>query len=1043
MSGLMNYPVIIFLKERNHPMRRFYKSLTNMFFNRLSLLLIVLIPVFSPGQIKPVEGIHQNTPTVHAFTNAHIIVAPGKVVEKGTLVVRDGIITAVGANASVPADAHVWDLNGLTLYAGLIDSYSDIGMPKKPQGGQDQNQGGQKPQETRGVKHWNDYVLSSQNAEELFLPDVKAADKLRTMGFTAALVVPQKGIFRGESALFNLGDGTPNQLLIRHRFAHHITFETSQSDNYPNSLMGTIALIRQTLLDAQWYRSAMKAADQNPGEPRPETEADLAALEGVVTGTQPVIFETADELSILRASRIAKEFSLKLLVRGSGYEYRQLNAIKSLNVPIILPVNFPDAPNVQSPEDAINVTLQDLRYWDEAPENPAKLQEEGITFAFTTATLKDAGSFFTNVRKAIDRGLSPDAALAALTTTPAKLFGVDKKLGSLEAGKIANFIITDGDLFSDKSKILETWIDGKRYEIKPKPLYDPRGTLTAILSKAGMDSLTITLKGEIEGLQGVVKAKGKEAKLTTASFSNMRLSFAFNGDSVGLNGVVRMTGTASSENIIGTGELADGNVFDWKTIRKEPYKPEPDTGKSKPSLRASFAPKYPPGTFGRPKLPDQPASLVIRGATIWTSGPQGTLNDADMLIERGKIVSVGKNLQLPAGALVIDAKGKNLTAGLIDCHSHTGVEGSVNEGSHAVTAEVRIGDVLDPYDVALYRELAGGLTAANVLHGSANPIGGQNQVIKLRWGMLPEEMKFEGAIPGIKFALGENPKQSNWGDKYTSRYPQTREGVEQIIRDEFRTALDYEQSWKEFQEGKKKIPPRRALQEEAILEILRGKRIIHSHSYRQDEILMLMRLAEEFGFRVGTFQHVLEGYKVADQLAKHGAGASTFSDWWAYKFEVYDAIPYNGALMHDAGVVVSYNSDSDEQARRLNTEAAKAVKYGGVSENEALKFVTINPAKQLRIDKRVGSLEPGKDADFVLWSGNPLSTYSICEQTWIDGRKYFDRDEDVKMNEEVQKERATLIQKILSSPKTTGSSSSSMAPKGKEGYSCKDQEEGK
>jgi N-acetylglucosamine-6-phosphate deacetylase len=341
------------------------------------------------------------------------------------------------------------------------------------------------------------------------------------------------------------------------------------------------------------------------------------------------------------------------------------------------------------------------------------------------------------------------------------------------------------------------------------------------------------------------------------------------------------------------------------------------------------------------------------------------------------------------------------------------ISGSVNEPMQAISAEVRIGDLVDCDDISVYRALAGGLTVAHLLHGSANPIGGQSQVIKLRWGMLPEEMKFRSAAPTIKFALGENVKQSNWGESYTTRYPQTRMGVVQILRDAFRAARDYERSWNAFQKNGIGIPPRRDLELDALLEILRGNRLIHCHSYRQDEILATMRVAEEFGFTVGTFQHILEGYKVADDMAKHGAAASSFSDWWAYKLEVYDAIPYNGALMHEQGVLVSFNSDSDELARRLNLEAAKAVKYGGLTEEEALAFVTINPAKQLRIEDRVGSVQPGMDADFVLWTGNPLSTYTVCEQTWIDGRKFFDREEDRRMQTEVQHQRATLIQKIL------------------------------
>ena len=288
-------------------------------------------------------------------------------------------------------------------------------------------------------------------------------------------------------------------------------------------------------------------------------------------------------------------------------------------------------------------------------------------------------------------------------------------------------------------------------------------------------------------------------------------------------------------------------------------------------------------------------------------------------------------------------------------------------------------------------------------------------MIKLRWGALPEEMKFAEAPAGIKFALGENVKQSNWGDEYTKRYPQTRMGVEQLMRDEFETARSYQRRWREWRKSHQGLPPRRDLELDAISEILNGERWIHCHSYRQDEILALIRTLDHFGIRIGSFQHILEGYKVADAMAKHGATGSAFSDWWAYKFEVYDAIPFNGALMHHAGVNVSFNSDDRELARHLNQEAAKAIKYGGVEPTEALKFVTLNPAIQLRIEKYVGSLEVGKHADIVIWNGPPLSNFALCEQTWIDGRKYFDRAEDIKQRKQSSTLRATLIQKILAS----------------------------
>ncbi len=361
--------------------------------------------------------------------------------------------------------------------------------------------------------------------------------------------------------------------------------------------------------------------------------------------------------------------------------------------------------------------------------------------------------------------------------------------------------------------------------------------------------------------------------------------------------------------------------------------------------------------------------------------------------------------------VVVDASGMHITPGLIDCHSHIATDGGVNESSQAITCEVRIGDFIDANDIQIYRQLAGGVTCINVLHGSSNPIGGQNQVLKLRWGEPYQKLKMHEAPSGVKFALGENVKQSYL--ESSTRYPQSRMGVEQIIRDAFIAAREYDDEWNRWKTQHDVPLPRRDLEMEALSEIIRGERLVHCHSYRQDEILALLRLCEEFGLQVATLQHILEGYKVADVMAKHGAMASSFADWWAYKIEVYDAIPYNGSLMHRAGVNVSFNSDDSELARHLNHEAAKAVKYGNIPPDEALKFVTLNPAKQLRISDWVGSLEPGKQADFVIWNGPPLSPMSRCEQTWIDGRCYFDIDADRELRDTNRQLKAKLIQKIL------------------------------
>ena len=414
--------------------------------------------------------------------------------------------------------------------------------------------------------------------------------------------------------------------------------------------------------------------------------------------------------------------------------------------------------------------------------------------------------------------------------------------------------------------------------------------------------------------------------------------------------------------------------------------------------------------------PDAPAVIVIRNATILTVS-HGNIEHGSILIKDGKIAEVGVSVNAPKDAQVIDAAGQFVTPGIIDCHSHIAAE-SINEGSVSVSSIVNMAEILNPEDIDIYRDLAGGVTSANILHGSANAIGGQTLVIKLRWGQPAAKLPFEGALPGIKFALGENPKRSNFSiPGQPRRYPATRMGVEETIRGAFSEARDYKKTWDEYNKraaaGEKNlIAPRRYLRLEPLVEVLEGKRYVHSHCYREDEILMLLRVAKEFGFKVRTFQHVLEGYKVADELAAAGVGASTFSDWWAYKVEAYDAIPYNAALMTQRGVVVSINSDDAEEATHLNQEAAKSMKYGGLSHDEALKMVTLNPAMQLGIDKRVGTIDVGKDADLAIYNRDPLSAYAVVQKTLIDGRVYFDLQRDIAERAEREKEKKALIDKF-------------------------------
>ena len=414
------------------------------------------------------------------------------------------------------------------------------------------------------------------------------------------------------------------------------------------------------------------------------------------------------------------------------------------------------------------------------------------------------------------------------------------------------------------------------------------------------------------------------------------------------------------------------------------------------------------------------APVLIQNATILTI-TKGTIKGS-ILLRDGKIAELGEKITAPPGAVIVDGTGKYVMPGIIDCHSHIMAE-AINEGTVSVSSMVGIPDVLNPEDIAIYRALAGGVTSANILHGSANSIGGKTLVMKMRWGKNAEEMKFAGAMPGIKFALGENPKRAGAGGgggfgapAANLRYPATRMGVEDVIREAFTEAQAYKATWDRYNaavaKGEVVIPPARDLKYEPLVEVLEGKRLVHAHCYRQDEILMLLHVADDYGFKIRTLQHVLEGYKVAKEIAAHGAGASTFADWWGYKMEATDAIPYNAAILVRKGVLTSLNSDDPELMRHLDKEAAKTVKYGGLTETEALSLITINPAKQLMIDKTVGSHEVGKDADVLLYDGPPLSNFSKVTKVWIDGHQYFDRDHDIEMRTERENERKTLTKKV-------------------------------
>jgi len=977
----------------------------------------------------PTLGIGEQTPRLVRFVNATVVIAPEHKVEHGALLIDDGRVVAAGRSVPERPGAVEIDLGGRWIYPGFVDPYTDYGLagsaPAKER--PPRQVGPPRYEGTRvGTRAWNDAIHAERQWVEAFEPDPRAAEEFLKRGVTTVQAVGQDGIFRGRGFTASLGEGLPNDLVLLARGPQFLSFDKGSSTQaYPSSLMGSIALIRQTLLDADWYRRAHEAYRLDPEQPAPEVNAALATL---AANAGPLVFETGDELSLLRAARIGEEFSLPMVYVGSNGEYRWIEQIAALGRPIILPPRLPEAPEVDTFGQQLDVTLAQLRHWERAPANPAVLERHGVTLAFTAHGLEQQ-DLLANVRKAVEHGLSRETALAALTTVPASLAGVAERVGTLEPGKRADFFVAEGDLLEKEQRIFEVWIDGRRAaRFEELDAADFRGVWAFEVDGRVFE---ILLAGEARKPKGKLRSGKNAVELQAVEAGKDRLTFRADTGTLGIEGISRVTLTRLPDGVRGTVALADGRLLDFAPRKTADEAPLDDEGggekdRREKTKREEGPPSYvsrrtqPSGAYGY-EQPPSPETVLVRHATLWTLVGEGRIEDADLLVEDGKIRAIGRDLQAPPGARIIDATGKHVTPGIIDEHSHIAISAGVNEGSHAVTAEVRIGDVVDPDDVAIYRALAGGVTTAQLLHGSANPIGGQAQVVKLRWSRAAEALKLAGAPESIKFALGENVKQSNWGDQFSTRYPQTRMGVETILRDRFRAAREYDVAWREYRAldpavRARTVPPRRDLQLEALLEVLDGERFVHCHSYVQSEMLMLMRLAEDFGFRVGTFTHVLEGYKVAPEMAAHGAGASGFADWWAYKFEVYDAIPYNTCLLHDAGVVASVNSDSPETMRRLNQEAAKSVMYCGMDEVEALELATLNPAIQLGIDDRVGSLAPGKDADFVIWSGHPLSIHARAEQTWIDGAPYFDLERDRELRAAAAAERQALIQKVLAEP---------------------------
>ena len=917
-------------------------------------------------------------PSVYALENVTAVRGAEETIEGATIVLRNGVIEAVGAQVAIPLDAERIDCAGLYAYAGFIDAYSTEGVDDDA----NRSRTGTGQRVDYGSFAWGATPPDNRSgltpeflvSDALTLDDTLASPR-RGVGFTSALIAPSGGVSTGQSALVSLNGRPRREIIIESPVGLHVALRSTGNRGYPSTLMGYVSHLRQSMIDARHYEALWEHYREYGGQ-RPPIDPALATLRSAQKGETRVFWEANTRDQIHRALDLADEFGLTPVIVGGREAWRVANRLAAAKVPVVVRIDFPEEPKTGSggrgrrgglssmtPEQLkerfkqpdlpdrfrarIEERLKELeepqqetkkderklpesarlladakRRWVERIQGVGTLAEQRVAFCFSTVGHRKPSDFHAHLRACIERGLSSESALAALTTDAADIMGLSNRLGQLAQGYAAHVVVFDRPYEDAKAKLRYSFADLDRFEFN-KPT----------------DSAAETDHNK----------KDAEAKPQDAA-----------QDEPNDESSADQQTAASAEEEAGESQQPETPA--------EPFLTE---------IEADRKPSF--GTGG---------DVVIRGATVLTV-TKGTIEHCTIVVRNGKITAVGPDVVAPSGVHVIEAGGLYVMPGMIDAHTHIAVSGGVNESSLAVVPEVRIKDAVTGDSLSIYRALAGGLTTARLLHGSSNPIGGQDAVVKLRWGQAGRELIVREGPRGVKFALGENPKRS------TTRYPDTRLGVEAVIRRSFEEGRMYRRIWEIYAKARargEQIPePRRDLRLEALGDVVHGELLVHSHCYRADEILMLMRLAESYGIRIKSLQHVLEGYKVAAEIAAHGASNATFSDWWAYKVEAYDAIPHNTALLVQAGAEVTLKSDDSELMRHMNQEAAKTLRYGGLSEIQALETVTINAARQIGLDHRIGSIEVGKDADFAVFNGHPLNGFARCEMTLIDGEIYFER----------------------------------------------------
>ena len=992
-------------------------------------------------------------PGIWAITQARIVTGPGSVIEAGNLIIRDGLIVDVGPEAPVPLDAVVIDASGLTLYPGFIDAGTTalLSSDARPQ-----------TSESRKVDFSRHVLAASRpdnrhglsphfRAHDHLKLDSKILDEFRRHGFSAVHVLPSDRLAGGQGTLMSTADAPLRETTFVPSTFSTFRLRALGGSTYPSTLMGATAHLRQVFLDArrytrhqELYRAGVKDV------PRPPADPILDAISDSIAAHAPVLFRADSRDEIHRALDFCDAQQLPTIIWGGSEAHRCIDRLKQTKTSLLFQLDFGAPPKVDSkldakltdaPKDPLRAQQDKLDRWKQRVGGLKQAHDAQLLFALSSLKLKNRVDFFVSLRRAIKEGLPRDAALAALTINAAKILNVDDRLGTLEPGKLAHVALFNGPFDHEDVKLRYLFADGHRFEFNEsaKPIVDAKPAEAATTRFDGTWKLTIqSAEGPVAAdleltqsasrLQGTFSSNRGNGKVASGKATDATVEFVV---SIGAGAVaveLKFSGTLKDDRLSGTLKSAFGAQTDWSatrvpvpeesnpvalTLDDKPDKPAPKTPTPQPTELQSDRVTRKVQTGGK---------LLLTNGTVLTATGK-TLPQTDVLIREGKIASIGVDLKPDDDMAVVDLTGRFVMPGIIDTHSHIMITSGSNESTQSIVAEVSIRDVVNSDDIHEYRALAGGTTTVRILHGSSNVIGGQDAVVKLKYGKTASEHILHDAPQGVKFALGENVKYR------TTRFPNTRMGVEATLNRAFLEAVDYRRAWQQYEtrckqlggETNQLLPPRRDLRLEALADIVNHEKFIHSHCYRADEILMLLRVASNLGIRIWSLQHVLEGYKVAPEIVAHGASCSTFSDWWAYKVEAYDAIPHNAALLHEAGANTVIKSDDRELIRHLYVEAAKTIRYGNMHPDHALQTITRNPAKELGLSDRLGTIEVGKDGDLAIFSGHPLNAFSRCEQTIIDGEIYFTRaDQPSAMSAAAAKASATPAPLVFPSGEIRG-----------------------